>query len=183
MSLRELTAEKHKVAERQDFVRLLFSGNINPKLYAMYLYNQYNSYLKLERLADDLKLLHDIQDIKRSDYILQDFKELWTDAEFPKVTESVIQYAEYLDSISNYSEKIMSHVYVRHMGDLAGGQMIAKKVPGSGNYYKFKNPEDLKTNIRKKLTNSMADEANICFDFATLLFQDMKKITHEFNLE
>jgi len=28
--------------------------------------------------------------------------------------------------------KVMAHVYVRHMGDLSGGQMIKKKIPGAG---------------------------------------------------
>jgi heme oxygenase (biliverdin-producing, ferredoxin) len=175
MSLRDLTWEKHKVAERQDFVKLLFSGNINPQLYSIYLYNQYHNYLKLEKLADNLEILHDIQDIKRSEYILQDFQELWNENFNPEILDSVKKYLDYLDTISNDPVKIMAHVYVRHMGDLAGGQMIAKKIPGSGNYYKFKNPDELKINIRKKLDDNMAEEANICFDFATLLFQDLKK--------
>ena len=37
MSLKDLTMEHHKDAERQDFVKVLMSGNINPDLYATYL--------------------------------------------------------------------------------------------------------------------------------------------------
>ena len=40
LDIKELTWEYHKNAERQDFVRLLLSGNIDEKLYATYLYNQ-----------------------------------------------------------------------------------------------------------------------------------------------
>jgi hypothetical protein len=36
MSLKELTHEAHQNAERQAFVKILFSGNINPRLYAEY---------------------------------------------------------------------------------------------------------------------------------------------------
>jgi polyhydroxyalkanoate synthesis regulator phasin len=59
------------------------------------------------------------------------------------------------------------------MGDLSGGQMISRKVPGQGRYYQFDNAKELKEKIRKKIDDSMADEAKICFDFATELFQDM----------
>ena len=34
--------------------------------------------------------------------------------------------------------KLYAHVYVRHMGDLSGGQMIRKKTPGPNRYYIFK---------------------------------------------
>ena len=40
-NLKELTWEHHKNAERQDFVKVLMSGNISPELYATYLYNQH----------------------------------------------------------------------------------------------------------------------------------------------
>ena len=39
--------------------------------------------------------------------------------------------------LRDYPEKIMAHIYVRHMGDLSGGQMIRRKVPGLGKMYKF----------------------------------------------
>ena len=63
------------------------------------------------------------------------------------------------------------------MGDLSGGQMIAKRVPGSGRYYKFKQDDDfLKEHIRSKLNDNMADEAKVCFDFATKMFQQMMEL-------
>ena len=67
----------------------------------------------------------------------------------------------------------MAHIYVRHMGDLAGGQMIAAKVPGSGRMYKFENPEVLKMAIRERISDDMADEAKVCFEFATQMFKEM----------
>jgi hypothetical protein len=44
MSLKELTHEAHKNAETQPFVKILFSGKINPKLYSAYLKNQHPCY-------------------------------------------------------------------------------------------------------------------------------------------
>jgi len=60
---------------------------------------------------------------------------------------------------------------------LSGGQMIAKRVPGKGRLYQFDEDVDvLKESIRTRLDDSMADEAKICFDFATKQFQQMMDI-------
>jgi heme oxygenase len=75
----------------------------------------------------------------------------------------------------------MAHIYVRHMGDLSGGQMIAKRVPGAGKYYQFgDNPETIKEAIRAKLDDSLAEEAKVCFDFAAKLFEQMMDVVDDF---
>ena len=38
-------------AERQEFVKVLMSGKINPQLYATYLWNQHKKYDLLEAIA------------------------------------------------------------------------------------------------------------------------------------
>ena len=57
--------------------------------------------------------------------------------------------------------------------------MIAKRIPGSGKYYQFTNPEALKEAIRAKVDDSMAEEAIKCFKFATELFQEMQELVVE----
>jgi heme oxygenase len=59
------------------------------------------------------------------------------------------------------------------MGDLSGGQMIRKKVPGMGKMFDFADINAAKEVIRSKINDSMADEAKKCFDFATALFKEM----------
>ena len=76
-------------------------------------------------------------------------------------------------SIKDDPKKLLAHIYVRHFGDMAGGQMIAKRVPGSGRMYQFENADALKASIREKLTDDMADEAKVCFKFAGELFEEM----------
>mgnify|MGYP006108930155 FL=1 len=49
LDIKELTLEHHKNAERQDFVRILMSGEIDHTLYATYLYNQLQCYAVLEK--------------------------------------------------------------------------------------------------------------------------------------
>jgi heme oxygenase len=176
MSLKELTAEAHKLAETQPFVKKIFSGNITKEEYARYLLNQELAYAVLESFANDVGLLDDLPGIHRASKIQEDLVELEADVpELPNITiaSATTAYHEHLLTIKDDPKKLMAHIYVRHMGDLFGGQMIAKKVPGPGNFYKFENPDELKAVIRTKLDDSLADEALICFGFATMLFEEL----------
>jgi len=177
MSLKELTHEAHKKAETQPFVKILFSGKINPKLYATYLKNQHPCYEILEVCAMPHGLLHGLPDIRRAPAILADFQELWAEEDGEaQIMPSTEKYIKYILSIKDDPKKLMAHVYVRHMGDLAGGQMIAKRVPGSGKYYQFENPEALKAAIRERISDDLADEAIVCFDYAADMFKDMMEL-------
>jgi heme oxygenase len=173
-NLIELTKEAHTNAERQEFVKILFSGKINPKIYATFLKNQHPCYEILEVCAMAHGLLNGLPDIRRAPAINADFEELWENKdEKPQMLETSKRYMDYILGIKHEPQKLMAHLYVRHMGDLAGGQMIAKKVPGSGRMYQFEDPEALKIAIRERLTDDMADEARVCFQFATDTFKEM----------
>jgi heme oxygenase len=175
MSLRELTKDAHDEAEKQEFVKILFSGKINPKLYANYLKNQHPQYEILEVCAMAKGLLNGLPDIRRAPAILADFMELWDDEKDGEIEllPVVKRYMDHIISIKDDPKKLMAHIYVRHMGDLSGGQMIAKRVPGKGKYYQFENSDVLKTAIRERLSDDMAEEALVCFGFATEFFQEM----------
>ena len=174
MSLKELTHEAHRNAETQPFVKILFSGKINPELYAAYLKNQHPCYEILEVCAMPHGLLTGLPDMRRAPAILADYLELHDPAkEEAKILPATENYIKYILSIKDEPQRLMAHLYVRHMGDLAGGQMIAKRVPGSGKYYQFENPDTLKAAIRERLDDSMADEAKVCFKYAEELFKDM----------
>ena len=174
MSLKDLTHAAHKAAETQPFVKILFSGKINPKLYANYLKNQHPCYEILEVCAMRHGLLTGLPDMRRAPAILSDFQELWgDDTQEPTILPVVKEYMDYIMSIKDEPSRLWAHLYVRHMGDLAGGQMIAKRVPGAGKYYQFEDPDALKTAIRERLDDSMADEAVVCFKFAETLFGQM----------
>lgn len=180
-TLKDLVWAAHKEAETRPFVKVLFSGNIDPKTYATYLKNQHPQYEILEVCAMRHGLLNDMPDIRRAPSILADFLELWDDEnQQPVILPVVNDYIKYILSIQDQPEKLMAHMYVRHFGDLSGGQMIAKRVPGSGKYYQFgDDPEAIKAAIRPKLTDDMADEANVCFGFAGRLFDEMMDLVEK----
>ena len=136
-TIKELTWEHHKNAERQQFVKVLMSGSIDPKLYATFLFNQHPCYNILEAIATGHGLLDGIFEVKRATKIHEDFLELWPDESKPKLLKCTDEYMKHIRSIMDDQDKIMAHVYVRHMGDLSGGQMIKKRVPGPGHFYEF----------------------------------------------
>lgn len=178
-NLKELTWEHHKNAERQAFVKEMFSldPQISKDRYACFLFNQYKQYEVLEKLAS--KLFEDMPELYRTEKIFLDYKELWDDTKGnePQLMPVVNEYINHLISIKDDMNKLMAHVYVRHMGDLSGGQMISKRVPGSGRFYQFDKPiDELKQVVRLKLNDDMADEAKICFDFATKMFIQLGEI-------
>ena len=170
--LRDAIKAKHDAAEAHPFTTLLFSGNMTKRDYAVYLFNMVRVYDALESRARADGLLDDLDGIERADAILSDFAELNVVDQIP-VMPAAQEYAEYLASVPN----VLAHLYVRHMGDMYGGQMIKSKVPGSGMMYEFKNRSELVAKLRAKLTDDLADEANVAFDFVLKLFDDL---AHEF---
>ena len=124
-NLKELTWEHHKEAERQDYVKVLMSGKINPRFYATYLWNQHKKYDILEALAGAVGLLDDLPDIRRKVKIEQDFLELWDLDRQPVIVESTSRICRknaYTDSEpTNLWPCICNTWAIR-----SGGQMIQK---------------------------------------------------------
>ena len=172
--LKELTWEHHQRAERSNHARKLIKG-MDPQEYHKYLYNQYLLYAALEDQAVLHGVLKGIEGIIRASRILTDVEELERDfnieREHSLVCPVVDDYNEHVKHLD--SQGLLSHIYVRHFGDMYGGQMIRKKQPGSGKMYDFDNVEDLKTEVRSRLNDDMAEEAKRCFDFAIQLFEEL----------
>lgn len=183
-NLKNLTWEHHKNAERQDFVKVLMSGKINPKFYATYLWNQHKKYDLLEAMSGALGLLDDLPDIRRKQKIEQDFLELWNSDTPPTLVPSTNDYIAHLKTILTNKDALMAHIYVLHMGDLSGGQIIKKKVPGQGRMYHFEGDASaLKEAIRSKTSDDMADEAKFMFESSTRLFQELMELDIEHYME
>lgn len=165
-NLRELTFDKHKTAERMSFIRRITKKTITPKQYYIYLANQLLIYTALEDVAEKRDVLIGIENVKRANNISKDLAELEIQHGFviPSPLGSTLEYCEYVKSLTD-SDKIMAHIYTRHMADLSGGQTIAKLIPGEGLYYKFdEDIIELKAKIRQKLHDGLLEESRICFD-------------------
>jgi heme oxygenase len=174
--LKELTWAHHQAAERRKFAKELLSGSIDPALYHRFLCAQYMNYEVLERNAI---IPPNLNKIKRSRRIFQDIRELEQlfglkpSGEFPP---SVSKYAAHINALADADDNhsLLAHMYVRHFGELHGGQMIKKKTPGNGLMYEFDgDTKVLIAEFRELLDDSMAEEAKRCFDFASELFDEL----------
>ena len=179
MNLKELTWENHKSAERKAFAGILLSGKISAELYHKYLVNQLSNYTVIEYALKKLAFPDEFRGVFRTNKIIRDVYELENDFgcrhRLSLITKST---AEYVDHVHALLEKedvdgVIAHMYVRHFGDMYGGAIIAKRVPGSGKMYEFDDKEKLKHDIRLLLNDTMADEANKCFEYAIRLFEEL----------
>jgi heme oxygenase len=172
--LKELTMEHHAKAERTSYARKLLKG-MTPEEYHRYLVNQHEIYMVLEIFAH--KIIDEFPEIQRALRIADDIVELEQDYDMnwhPNMLCDVVQeYAKHVSKLDK--DGLLAHIYVRHFGDMYGGQMIKKRNPGSGTMYDFENVEELKAKVRSMLNDSMADEANKCFEFAIKLFEELNE--------
>jgi len=181
LKLRELTMQHHKNAERSEFAKKLVSGKVNALEYTLYLYNMRYVYSSIEMTAKRLGVLEGLRPICRKSSIGLDYNQMLNMLNMNisfELCEATVEYVDYLSTL-NDPEKILAHVYVRHMGDLSGGQIIAKKLKGKypTNFYEFTvDTEILKEKLREKLNNDMAEEAMLAFDYAHKIFLELDSL-------
>lgn len=170
-TLKEFTKEKHALAESQPFIKSIFENKVDTKKYTDYLYQLYHVYFQLEDHGKNL--FKGVEEIKRHVYVLKDFIELVNGNNYKNViNSSTRQYLNYIWSIKDDNQKMLAHIYVRHMGDMFGGQQLKKLVPGSGRMYDFDNLPALIVAMRRKCGPELADEANVAFDYNISIIKD-----------
>ena len=172
MSLKDLTSAKHAEAESTPFMKAVFAKTLPFDLWVDWTYQKWLFYGAIEGAAGANRLLGDLPDLRRAFYLAMDYAEMNGDKPRHQFRPIVIDYYNYLLSISKDPNKIMAHLYTWHMGDMFGGQMIKKIVPGAHRNLEFEDPRTLMTNIRAKLDDNMGDEANVAFDWAIRMMRD-----------
>jgi heme oxygenase len=169
MSLKEITKDLHEEAEKCLFTIKLINGSLSVEEYAKYLWQMVLVYNAIEVAAKSQGMLANLKGIERCERIYKDCTELVGTGHQIKWLPETIEYYHYLLDL-NYDPArkhlVRAHLYCRHMGDLFGGQIIAKKVPGAGRFYQFDNRADLIKAIREELTDDLGDEARIGFQWA-----------------
>jgi len=176
-TLKDLTWESHIRAEKTPFMKRMLKKQISPREYYIYLSNQLAMYHSLEYYAEQKQLFHEIEDIKRVFNIQKDLLMLEKQHGFtvPGSLKSTENYINYISEIQNDPDKLMAHMYVRYFGDLSGGQIIRKLVPGTTYYYDFDcDVNALKMKFAQKLDVSLAEEANVCFQMVTEFLNELE---------
>lgn len=181
--LREAVAKEKSEVVNHDFVQLMKSGNINPELYAIYLWNQLKRYQMVEDCADEENLFDGIEMVKRYNAIRDDFEEIWYDQLGKKrapegYLQNTVHYMKHVreilkDEIAD-SLQIQAHIYALHMVDLEMGQHFKDMVPGESRYHTFDfDTEAVEDIIRGRCTDEMAPEANVVFDYNEKILDDL----------
>lgn len=171
MSLKELTLDKHRAAEQTAFMQALIKKQLPIQVWKNFIYQKWLIYKLIEGLGGAHCGLNQCPDLYRTFLLYVDMQEL--PSELPnKISSSTQQYYDYLLKLNN-PEKIWAHIYVWHMGDLYGGQMIKNLTPGRNLSLDFQNKEEVIAFIRMHLSDDMALEANLAFDFAINIMNEL----------
>jgi heme oxygenase len=171
MSLKELTKDKHTLAETTLFMKSVFASTMPMKVWIDYTYQKQLWYQEIERSALRAGLLKNLQGIERANLITQDYKEMIDNTFiFNTYKEVTKDYVIYLKSLTD-PKKILAHLYTWHMGDMFGGQMIKKIIDAPHKHLEFENAMALISVMRPMLTDDLADEANTAFDWAIKILQ------------
>jgi heme oxygenase len=86
---------------------------------------------------------------------------------FAAVTKDYTSYVRGLQD----PKKVLAHLYTWHMGDMFGGQMIKKMIDAPHSHLEFENTKELIASMRPMLTDDLADEANIAFEWAIKILE------------
>jgi hypothetical protein len=169
MSLKELTWDSHQAAEATPFMQAVFKKQMPINVWGDYTFQKSVIYNTIENVCRYNKLTLDILDIERSIHLYLDAQEILGDMSVVRIRSITGEYIRYLLSLVDKPDHILAHLYVWHMGDLFGGQMIKKILPPPHRNLDFVDVDALKAGLRAKLNDEMADEANKAFEWATKL--------------
>jgi heme oxygenase len=167
MNLKELTSEKHKLAETCIFNKRMMSGNITVDEYVTYLYQLREIFKKLE----ENPLPH--SSLNRLDRITDDIIELSSNNVY-EILKSTSEYVSYIDKLS--IDERLPHIYLNYMALLFGGQMMKRGLPGSGRLYDFDDNREAIVSIRNIQDDSWADEVNRGFDYTIEMFNELQQL-------
>ena len=178
--LRDVTHERHEAVEALPFVQYLLRGSITQEHYVIYLAEMLEIYRHLETLAALEGLLTALPELPRTERMAEDLAELAPgyQADITSTTREYLRYLTHLFS-SERSGDLMAHVYVRHLGDMYGGKLIARVVPGAGRWYEFDNRADLAKRFNSQLHMGLATEALVAFDWFGRIFEDIWQRIHK----
>lgn len=133
--IKEATQPLHSQIEAHPFISRLISEKLSDIEYAVYLSNLFPVYEKVER-----KLLGPSSILARKKFIEKDLNDY---SKFLNVNLEDFyvnkDWAESLDEADNY--KLTAVFYIRWLGDLYGGQILAKNIRFNSSL-KFKNVRD-----------------------------------------
>jgi heme oxygenase len=172
MSLKDLIKSKHAAAEGTAFMKAVFAKTLPMDLWEDYTLQKAIWYRAIEQQAASTGLLDQLPGIARGSLILDDYRAMiGNEPRFHTPREVSKEYAIYINDLDD-RDKILAHLYTWHMGDMFGGQMIKRLIPAASSHLEFEDVAGLIAKLRPMLTDELADEANVAFDWAIRILSE-----------
>ena len=169
MSLKDLTSEKHKQAERMAFNDRMFNGELSKREYLHYLYQQASIFQIIEQIGVPHKSL------LRLKRVFEDIEEIMVDVGVDLPTlKSMERYGLYLQKLDDV--ELLPHIYLHYLVLMYGGQMMQSITPGSGKMYNFDDINEAEATIMSLQTDDWVDSINTGFDFMIDIFDELERI-------
>lgn len=195
--LRQTTQSAHTQTEGESFIKKLFTGTCTEHEYYHYLWALHGIYTVLEESMIQnkdhqfIKPIY-IEKLFRRVSLENDLKQFQIfKTQIPEnLIEAVEAYKAHLYTISeNNPYLLVAHAYVRYLGDLSGGQMLAKALsrqftnPNALTFYSFPevNIAEMKTIYRdgldqiglqsEEISRKICDEATQAFQWNGFIFK------------
>jgi heme oxygenase (biliverdin-producing, ferredoxin) len=199
--LRDATQAMHRIAETSHFMRKMLKGQLAAPAYCLFLRNLYVLYDALESELDHHAHHKDFDAVNltalyRSTALAHDLDQLHgSEWQSLPVALAMQQYVQRIRNVSSCGSPVLlaAHAYVRYMGDLSGGQILAEIINRafalSGQsglaFYRFDaDPISLKTAFRAMLdelsldqttADEIVSEANRAFEHHVRLFEELDR--------
>ncbi|QWC84697.1 biliverdin-producing heme oxygenase [Nocardioidaceae bacterium] len=136
--LRQATATAHRTAESTGWAATLATGRVRRATYAAYLAALTEIYAALEDAVaahvshPAIAVVHD-PGLQRLSALRADLARWGEPAETPAVRAATIAYVDRLEHVARSApHRLLAHHYVRYLGDLSGGQVVASALRTAG---------------------------------------------------
>lgn len=166
--LREYTRDSHVLVESTKFMRAIFERKLPLQLWYDFMYQKSLFYEVIEDTAEASKFTEDMLEINKQNDLRT---ELSAQSETFHYRDATVDYYKYLNTIPIEDRRILAHLYVWHMGDMYGGQMINRVLGTNSASLTFTNRAQLIQKLEQKLDIDLVDEAKVAFEWANKILQ------------
>lgn len=130
--MKQETWKEHEASKDSDFAVSIMSGEFGPRGFIEWQRALYPIYLKLENILKKNRnnsVLHifDHRKLDRTQRIYSDLQKLGIDPILePSPLKTIAPYVAAIQNASSVPQRLMAYHYTRYMGDMNGGQVIAR---------------------------------------------------------
>lgn len=168
MNLKQEVEQVHKQAEQTQLSQKLVNGTISEYEYSQYLAAK----LLITNVIENKIDLH--QDTKRYYKVLHDIRAIDQQFSANLYPKEALEYSQYINSLP--IDKVCAHLYVNYLGDMYGGQYIAKNLKFPCTHLSFDNMVTSITEARGYIAQEQwfADEAKTAFNWIIKVYDSIQ---------